>query len=162
MNIRGLRYHVVASMIGGMLVLAACGDSAGPPVGPPAPPAAPSPTPAPLPDPTFPSIVVGQVVRFSFTADDRACVGGGGRCRSYSVTVPVDGTLQAVLISASGTDAFIATTEMYVVPGGDSWDVGPGPRISVTVAVRAGSTYEVRMYSARVPSEELELRTSVR
>ena len=67
-----------------------------------------------------------------------------------------------MLTSVSGTDAFIATTEMYVVPGGDSWDVGRGPRISVTVAVKTGSTYEVRMYSARIPSEELKLRTSLR
>ena len=37
-----------------------------------------------------------------------------------------------------------------------------GQGISVTVAVKAGSTYEVRMYSARIPSEELELRTSLR
>jgi hypothetical protein len=162
MNIRGLRYQLVASMIGGVLTLPACGDTAGPPAGPTAPPTVPSPAPAPLPDPAFPSIVVGEVVRFSFTVDDRPCVGGGGRCHSYNVTVPSDGTLQAVLTSVSGTDAFIATTEMYVVPGGDSWDLGPGPGISVTVAVRAGGTYEVRMYSARIPSEELELRTSLR
>jgi hypothetical protein len=162
MNIRGLRYHVVASMIGGVLTLSACGDDAGPPAGPTASPTAPSPAPAPLPDPSFPSIVVGEVVRFSFTVDDRPCVGGGGRCRSYNVTVPVDGTLQAVLTSVSGRDLFIATTEMYVVPGGDSWDLGPEKGISVTVAVRAGGTYEVRMYSARIPSEELELRTSLR
>jgi hypothetical protein len=149
-------------MIGGVLALSACGDDAGPPAGPTAPPTAPSPAPALLPDPSFPSIVVGEVVRFSLTADDRSCVGGGGRCRSYNVTVPGDGTLQAVLTSVSGTDTFIATTEMYVVPGGDSWDIGPGSGISVTVAVKAGSTYEVRMYSARVPSEELELRTSLR
>jgi hypothetical protein len=107
-------------------------------------------------------MAIGEVVRFSITVDDRSCVGGGGRCRSYNVTVPGDGTLQAVLTSVSGTDAFIATTEMYVVPGGDSWDIGPGSGISVTVAVKAGSTYEVRMYSARIPSEELELRTSLR
>ena len=132
MTIGRLRYHVVASMIGGMLALPACGDTAGPPSGPTAPPTAPSPAPAPLPDPAFPSIVVGEVVRFSFTVDDRPCVGGGGRCHSYNISVPADGTLQAVLTSVSGTDAFIATTEMYVV------------------------------YSAKILSEVLELRTSVR
>jgi hypothetical protein len=164
MNFRVLRSLIVASMIEGVLALSACGDNTGPPVGPPptAPSPAPAPRPAPPPSPTFPSIAIGDVVRFSFAVDDTPCVGGGGRCRSYNVTVPVDGTLQAVLMSVSGTDAFIATTEMYVVPGGDSWDVGPGPRISVTVAVKAGGIYEVRMYSARIPSEELELRTSLR
>jgi hypothetical protein len=166
MNFRVLRSLIVASMIEGVLALSACGDNTGPPAGPTPPPTAPSPAPAPrpapTPNPTFPSIAIGDVVRFSFAVDDTPCVGGGGRCRSYNVTVPVDGTLQGVLTSVSGTDAFIATTEMYVVPGGDSWDIGPGSGISVTVAVKAGSTYEIRMYSARIPSEELELRTSLR
>jgi hypothetical protein len=107
MNFRVLRSLIVASMIEGVLALSACGDNTGPPVGPPptAPSPAPAPRPAPPPSPTFPSIAIGDVVRFSFAVDDTPCVGGGGRCRSYNVTVPADGTLQAVLTSVSGTDA---------------------------------------------------------
>ncbi len=110
----------------------------------------------------FPSITVGDVVGFQFTVDDVACVSGGGRCRSYNVTAPSDGRLEVVLASVSGEGSFVFTTEMYVVPGGDFWDVGPGPRISVTIPARAGVTYEIRMYSATVPSVWLELRASLR
>ena len=111
--------------------------------------------------PNFPAIVVGQIVRFQFTAEDSSCVAGDGACRSYNVTAPSDGRLEIVLMSVSGEDGFIRTTEMYVVPGADSWDVGPGPRISATIPVKAGATYEIRMYSAKVPSVELELRASL-
>jgi hypothetical protein len=138
------------------LLAMACGSSPSPL------PTAPSPVPAPAPTPppvTFPSITVGEVVRFRFTADD-LCFSGGG-CRSYNVTTPSGGRLEAVVTSVSAEGTFISTTEMYVVPGGDSWDVGPGPRISVTIPVGAGRTYEIRMFSARVPSVELELRTSL-
>jgi hypothetical protein len=137
---------------------AACHD--GPTVLPaPTSPAPVAPAPRPVP---FPSIALDQVVRFRFTADDVDCVGGGGRCRSYSVTVPSDGQLEVVLTSGSGDSQFVSFTEMYVVPGGDWWTTGPGPRISVTVPVRADGTYEIRMFSARVPSVELELRASLR
>jgi hypothetical protein len=101
------------------------------------------------------------VVRFHFTADDVACAGAAGRCRSYNVTAPSDGRLEVVATSVSGESGFVSTLEMYVVPGADYWDVGPGPRISATVQVRAGGTYEIRMYSAQVPSVELELRASL-
>ena len=128
------------------------------PSSPIAPAATPTVAPAP---PQFPTISVGETVRFQFAADDPHCVGAGGRCRSYNVTAPSDGHLEVVLKSLSGDGSFVATTEMYVVPGGDWWDVGPGPRISVTVRVRAGFVYEIRMYSATVPSMELELRASL-
>ena len=127
-------------------------------------PAGPSPAPSPAPTPpsaAFPSIAVGEVVRFQITADDVACAGAGGRCRSYNVTAPSNGKLEVVATSVSGDSSFVSTLEMYVVPGGDYWDVGPGPRISVTVPAAAGGTYEIRMYSATVPSVELELRTSL-
>jgi hypothetical protein len=112
-------------------------------------PATPSPVPNPAPTPgpvTFPSITIGDVVRFQFTADDVPCVGGGGRCRSYNITSPSDGWLEVVVTSVSGED---------------SWNVGPGPRISVTIPVRARGTYEIRMFSPNVPSVELELRASL-
>ena len=125
---------------------------------PTAPSAVPRDAPAP---PSFRSIAVGTVVRFQFTADDVPCVGGDGRCRSYTVTAPSDGRLEVVVTSVSGQDNFVPTMEMYVVPGGDYWDVGPGPRISVTVPVKAGGTYEIRMFSAKVASLELELRASL-
>ena len=144
------------------LLATACGGSPSPL------PTAPSTVPAPAPTPppvtscsSCPSITVGEVIRFRFTADDVPCAGGGGSCRSYNVTTPSDGRLEAVVTSVSAEEAFTSTTEMYVVPGGDSWDVGPGPRISVTIPVRAGRTYEIRMFSAKVPSVELELRTSL-
>lgn len=132
-------------------------DRTGGPSVPTAPTVAPTPAPVPAPTP-FPSITVGDIVRFQFTADDVPCVGGDGRCRSYNITAPSAGTLEVVLASVSGEDSFVSSTEMYVVPGGDFWDVGPGPRISVTVPVRAGGTYEIRMFSATVPSVGLELR----
>ena len=121
-------------------------------------PTAPSPAPVPPPTPPpaiFPSITVGEVVRFRFTADDVQC--GAGHCRSYNVSPGSNGRLEVVLTPVSVGDGL----EMYVVPGGDSWDVGPGPRISVTVPVQASGTYEIRMYAAKVPSVELELRASL-
>jgi hypothetical protein len=158
-----MRYRFLASVICAVLGGLGCDGSyrtGGPPL-PTAPTVAPAPTPLPAPGP-FPSITVGDVVRFQFTADDVPCDGANGRCRSYNVTAPSDGRLEVVLASVSGEDSFVSTTEMYVVPGGDSWDVGPGPRISVTIPVRAGGTYEIRMYSAKVPSVGLELRASLR
>lgn len=140
-----------------LLVTACGGHPSALPV--PSPVPAPAPTPGPV---TFPSITIGDVVRFRFTADDVPCVGGDGRCRSYNVTAPSDGQLEVVITSVSGEDSFVSTVEMYVVPGGDSWNVGPGARISVSVPVRAGGTYEIRMFSPQVPSVELELRTLLR
>lgn len=158
-----MRYRFLVSVICSALGGLGCdgGYRTGGPSLPTAPTVAPAPTPVPAPGP-FPSITVGDVVRFQFTAEDVPCVGAGGRCRSYNVTAPSDGRLEVVLASVSGEDSFIPTTEMYVVPGGDWWDVGPGPRISVTIPVRAGGTYEIRMYSAMVPSVGLELRASLR
>ena len=124
-------------------------------------PAAPSPVLSPPPV-TFPSIAVGEVVRLQFTADDVPCGGAGGHCRSYNVTAPSDGRLEVEIRSVSGESSFVSTLEMYVVPGGDSWDIGPGPRISVTIPVRAGATYEIRLYSPKIPTVELELRASLR
>lgn len=69
--------------------------------------------------------------------------------------------METVLTSVSGDAAFTTTTEMYVVPGGDSWSVGPGARLRVAIPVTAGTTYEIRMFSAVVPSAELELRTTL-
>jgi len=135
------------------------------PVSAPTPTAAPSQPANPRHDPTasFPSIEVGEAVRFRFTAEDGDCVGvGGGACRSYAVHVPADGQLETVLASVDGDAAFTATTELYVVPGGDFWTVGPGARISVTIPVRAMASYEIRMFAARVPSPELELRATLR
>jgi len=127
-------------IVAGAVLILGCDSSSGPfprPT-PPAPPAdVPTPLPAPPPSPTaFPVIKVDETVTFRFTTDDRAC--GAGRCRSYNVAAPLDGLLHVVLTSVSREDSFIAATEMYVVPGGDSWHVGPGPQISVTIPVRAG------------------------
>ena len=159
-----MRYRFIVSVICSALSGLGCdGYRTGGPSLPTAPTVTVAPAPTPVPAPTpFPSITVGDVVRFQFTADDVPCVGGGGRCRSYNVTAPSDGRLEVVLASVSGEDSFVSGTEMYVVPGGDSWDVGPGPRISVTVPARTGATYEIRMYSATVPSVGLELRASLR
>ena len=153
-----MRYRILVSVICSTLGGQGCdGGSTARPSMPTAPTVSVAPAPAP-----FPSITLGDVVRFQFTFDDVACVGGEGRCRSYNVTAPSDGRLEVVLASVSGEDSFVSATEMYVVPGGDFWDVGPGPRISVTIPARAGVTYEIRMYSATVPSVGLELRASLR
>jgi hypothetical protein len=122
-------------------------------------PTAPS-EPAPAPRPmNFPSITVGEVVRFQVATDDWACSGTSGRCRSYNITAPSDGLLSFAITSTSGDTSFLGTLELYVVPGADEWEVGPGPQIGARVEVRAGSIYEIRMFSAVVPSLELELRT---
>ena len=128
-----------------------------PPVAPTATPSAP---PAP-PSPNFPSISVGEVIRFQIASDDSACAGTSGRCRSYNITAPSDGLLSFAVTSTSDDTSFLGTLELYVVPGADEWEVGPGPQIGARVAVRAGSIYEIRMFSGVVPSLELELRTTL-
>jgi hypothetical protein len=149
----GMR-RVFPSCVGcGLLLVACAGES-------PTRPSVTSPPPSivPAPSPTFPSIAVGEVVRFQFTGDDRAC-GTSGRCRSYLLTASSDGELEVVVASVQGTSH--PTIDLYIVPGADDWDTGPGPRVSQKTTVRAGFHYEIRMYSAIVPSEELELRTSL-
>lgn len=133
------------------------------PLSPSGPIAAPAPAPAPAPPPvSFPSIKVGEVVRFQFTTNDLLCdPQGGGRCRSYEITAPSTGVMDVVVTSISGDASFVSTLEMYVVPGADDWMTGPGPRISASLGVVAGATYEIRMYSSLVPSAELELRATL-
>jgi hypothetical protein len=109
----------------------------------------------------MPTVTVGEIVRFQFTADDFPC-SASGRCRSYSITPSSDGQLEVVVTSVSGEGDFISTTEMYLVPGADDWTVGPGSRISVTAAVKSGITYEIRMFSTKVPSVDLELLASLK
>jgi hypothetical protein len=104
---------------------------------------------------------VGEVVRFRFVADDWACSRDGGRCRSYLLTAPSDGELEVVVTSLEQS-VHHPHIDLYIVPGADEWIVGPGVSISAKARVTVGSTYEIRMYSSRVPSEELELRTSLR
>jgi hypothetical protein len=113
------------------------------------------------PPPTLPVLKVGEKVLLRITNDDYVCTRDAGRCRSYSVTVPSDGRLEVALTSVAGQDSFVSTTDLYVVPGGDYWDTGPGPRLTVIIPVKANGTYEIRMYSAIVPSVELELRASL-
>ena len=146
----------------------ACTDGAGglaqptPPTAfAPNPAPAPNPVPAPNPAPSFPSITVGEPVRFQFTQDDRPCVGASGRCKSYNVTAPANGQMEVVLRSVSGDAAFTVFTEMYVVPGADWWNVS-GSQLIATLPALAGSIYEIRMYSPVVPSVELELVASLR
>jgi hypothetical protein len=137
-----------------------------PPLGPTANVPLPAPSPVPAPAParppvSFPLITVGEVVRFQFTNDDWACAGATGRCRSYNITAPSDGLMSVAVTSTSADTSFLGSLEMYVVPGADDWEVGPGPQIGARVAVRAGLVYEIRMFSSTVPSTELELRTAL-
>ena len=83
-----MSYTFVISVV--CLALAGLGcDRVGASV-PTAPSVPPAVAPAPPPVP-FPSIVVGEVVRFQFTAEFSSCVKAGGACRSYNVTAPSDG-----------------------------------------------------------------------
>jgi hypothetical protein len=109
----------------------------------------------------FSSITVGEVVRFQIATDDWACAGSLGRCRSYNITAPSDGLMSIAITSTFDATSFLGSLELYVVPGADDWEVGPGSRIGARVAVRAGSIYEIRIFSAVVPSVELELRTTL-
>jgi len=70
--------------------------------------------------------------------------------------------LEVVLTPVSPDSNFIGKTDLYLVPGADDWTVGPGNRISVNAVVRSGGTYEIRMFSSQIPSDEFELRTSLR
>jgi hypothetical protein len=106
--------------------------------------------------------MLGEVVRFRITADDYACTRGEGRCRSYNVTVPANGEMAVVITPITPDDLLFETLEMYIVPGADDWQTGPGRQISATARVTAGRTYEIRMFMPTVPSLELELRTSLR
>jgi hypothetical protein len=125
------------------------------------PPSLTPPPPLPTPPP-IPAILLGEVVRFRITTDDYACIRGEGRCRSYNVTVPSNGEIVVVITPITPDDPLVETLEMYIVPGADYWQVGPGRQISATARVSAGRTYEIRMFMSRVPSLELELRTSLR
>ena len=157
-----MRHQWLATMMFVALTGLACDSGSGPDGSRSltAPSPAPMPPPPPPPVvPSFPSITIGEVVRFQFTADNRTCAG----CRSYNVTPPSDGRLEVAVSPVSGNAGFLGTFEMYLVPGADSWDVGPGVRISVTADVRAGGPYEIRMYyPVPLPSEELELRASLK
>lgn len=150
-----MRRRFLLACVGLCIAGAACTDGRRP-----FPPTAPTRAPAP-PRPNFPSITVGEVVRFQFTTDDWACAGALGRCRSYNITAPSDGLMSVAITSTSDDTSFVGTLELYVVPGADDWEVGPGPQIGARVAVRAGSIYEIRMYSTVVPSVELDLRTTL-
>jgi hypothetical protein len=148
-----MRPVCLAAVILCSLAAAACGETGA--FTQPSPP-----TPVPVPGP-FPSITVGEPVRFQFTRDDYACVGGNGRCKSFNVSPASGGQLDVVLRSISGDASFTRDTEMYVVPGADSWRVS-GAQLTATLTADAGATYEIRMYSPVVPSIELELLVSLR
>lgn len=126
------------------------------------PPNLPPPPPPLPPSPPFPEIMLGEVIRFRFTTDDWACTRGEGRCRSYNVTAPSNGEMVVVITPITADDPSFELLEMYIVPGADDWQVGPGRQIGATARVTAGRTYEIRMFMPMVPSLELELRTSLR
>jgi hypothetical protein len=128
----------------------------------PYPPSNLPPPPPPIPpQPPIPEIMLGEVIRFRFTTDDWAC-NREGRCRSYNVTVPSDGEMVVVITPMTTDDPSFEYLEMYIVPGADDWQVGPGRQIGATARVISGRTYEIRMFMPIVPSVELELRTSLR
>ena len=133
---------------------------------PPPPPSTQPPIPAtPPPPPTpppIPAIMLGEVVRFRITTDDYACTREEGRCRSYNVTVPSSGEMVVVITPLTPDDPLFERLEMYIVPGADDWQIGPGLQISATARVSAGGTYEIRMFMPSLSSRELELRTSLR
>jgi hypothetical protein len=75
------------------------------------------------------------------------------------LTTPSNGELVVVVTTLQ--EKSHPTIELYIVPGADDWETEPGRRIFAKATVKAGVTYEIRMYSDIVPSEELELRTSL-
>jgi hypothetical protein len=124
----------------------------------------PAPTPAPAPPPhsaTIPMVPVGEVVRFELSDEEWACAAAGNRCRSFNVVTPINGELVVAITSTTDDTSFLSLLEMYIVPGADYWDVGPGPQITAHAAVRAGATYEIRMFTYVAPHVELELRATV-
>ena len=120
----------------------------------------PPPPPPPPVRPPIAAIAFGEIVRFRFTTEDFQC--GAGRCLSYYVTPPSDGTMDVVIRPTTPNDVFFPGLELYIVPGADEWDVGAGPQISATASVKAGQRYEIRMSIPVAPSPEFELRTSLR
>jgi hypothetical protein len=105
--------------------------------------------------------MLGDVLRFRITRDDHACSRSEGRCRSYNVTAPSNGELVVVITPVASDDLLFDRLEMYIVPGADDWQTGPGRQIRAAAQVSAGRTYEIRMFIPAVPSPELELRTSL-
>lgn len=126
----------------------------------PTPIYSPPPPPPPQVRPPIAAIAFGEIIRFRFKAEDFLC--GAGRCLSYYVTAPSDGTMDVVIKPTTPNDPFFPGLELYIVPGADDWDVGAGPQISATASVKAGQQYEIRMSISAAPSPEFELRTSLR
>jgi hypothetical protein len=131
-------------------------------------PTAPAQTPAPAPPaPPIPfafaerytPITVGEVVSPLVTADDLPCVGFPEfRCLYFRLTPPSTGSVEAVVTTTRGVAAQLQDVSVADSDGVEWW--GPiGGRVSV--AVRAGTTYQITVWYA-APGVEFELRTSMR
>lgn len=115
---------------------------------------------------TFSWIALGGAISGRITADDPLCAGASAHhCRYYRLTAPTDGLFEVVITSsAMGTDYLSAPLDLYVVDrSGKGWDpvFGPGPEMRVSLRVKAGSEYQITVWSSVVPGVAFELRASL-
>jgi hypothetical protein len=104
-------------------------------------------------------------------ADDSRCIDNFAwayHCRYYRVVAPANGLLEIVLASdAMGSSYFAAPLDLYITnitdEPGKGWDpvFGPGPQLRVSARARVGASYQITVWSSKVPGVEFEMRSSV-
>ena len=107
------------------------------------------------------SIAVGDVVRGHFEGSEPACSHwgyGSGACQRFAVTAPTTGTLELTLTAP------VFDFDIDVVAAGEFalYDPFWAPTRRISVSVRAGSTYEIRLVATWCRIREFELTTSMR
>jgi hypothetical protein len=109
-------------------------------------------------------IALGEVVRGRVADDDPLCEPAWPhRCRYYRLTAPTSGVLNVAMAWGPQVldpypldiDAVDEQRRMYFP------SVGPGNQRQLWIAVTAGSTYLIGIWSFVWPAEEFELRTSI-
>ena len=114
-------------------------------------------------------LAVGETIIGRITAEDARCVVDfGEHCRYYRVTSPATGLLEIVLKSDGMETSYVsAPLDLYITNVTDlpgfGWDpvFGPGPQMRVSALVKTGESYQVTVWSSKVPGVNFEIRASV-
>jgi len=126
--------------------------------------------PSPSPSPAVPrsqvavDIALGDVVRSHVTDDDPLCdPSWPHRCRYYRLTPPTSGVLNVTIAwSPQVLDPYPLDVDVVDEQGRMYFpSVGPGHQRQMSMAVTAGSTYFIGIWSFVWPGEEFELRTAI-
>lgn len=149
------------------LAAAGCEDSKQALVLGPTPPAGTPALPPPVAHPRLADahlIAIGETVRGQVTGDDPLCdPTWAPRCRYFKLTAPGAATLRVMLRwSAGQLDPYPLDIEVH--GPNRSWGgavAGPGAQRYVDVAVEAGATYLIEVFSFLGPAEPFELTTSI-